>query len=165
MINLNNYIIEAWNGVKKYTNNAEIEAWCKVNNIENYTINSKGEIDVDGEVFIDSKNFNDIELPYKFGKVGGYFNLSGCKNLISLNNCPNEVLGNFHCNGNENLVTLEGCPNELHAIFFCSGNIKLKSLNGCPKRVGEDFYCRSCGGQFDVQDVKKVCKVKGNIVV
>ena len=55
MIKLNTYINEAWGGVKQQTHNAEIETWCKANNIKNYTINSKGEIDVDGNVFIDSK--------------------------------------------------------------------------------------------------------------
>ena len=163
MIKLKNYITEAWGGVKKQSLKADIEAWCEEMGIKKYNVNPQGEIDVDGYVDLGGAKFK--ELPYKFGKVSGYFNLSGCENLISLKNCPNEVAGNFHCSKNKNLVTLEGCPNELHTNFFCSENIKLESLKGGPKKVGEDFYCRFCGGQFDVQDVKKLCKVKGNIVV
>ena len=162
MKKINIYITEAWSGVKQQSIKADIEAWCEEMGIKKYTINDKGEIDVNGYVDLGSGKFK--ELPYKFGKVGGYFNLSGCENLISLKNCPNEVVGNFHCSKNKNLVTLEGCPNELHTNFFCTENIKLESLRGCPKRVGEDFYCQSCGGQFDVWDVKGVCKVKGKIV-
>ena len=44
MIKLNNYIIEAWNGVKKQSLKADIEAWCDEMGIEEYTINYKGEI-------------------------------------------------------------------------------------------------------------------------
>ena len=50
MKNLNKYITEAWSGVKKQSIKADIEAWCEEMGIKNYTINSKGEIDVDGDV-------------------------------------------------------------------------------------------------------------------
>ena len=95
MIKLNKYINEAWGGVKKQSLKAEIEAWCEEMGIENYTINSKGEIDVDGKVDLGRKNFE--ELPYKFGTVTGYFDIRECKNLISLKNCPNEVGKHFSC--------------------------------------------------------------------
>ena len=162
MKHINIYITEAWSGVKKQSIKADIEAWCDKMGIENYTINSKGEIDVNGDVDLDNENFE--ELPYKFGEVKGFFGLDGCKNLISLKNCPNIIRRTFHCNRNTNLVTLEGCPSEILSDFFCTGNTKLEYLRGCPKKVGGDFYCQSCGGQFDVWDVKGVCKVKGNIV-
>ena len=54
----------SWNGVKKYTNKAKIESWCEEMGIESYTINSKGEIDVNGFVDLDGRDFK--ELPYKF---------------------------------------------------------------------------------------------------
>ena len=84
MKKLNNYITEAWNGVKTQSIKADMEAWCEEMRIKNYTINSKGEIDVDGFVDLDNKNFK--ELPYKFGRVDGYFSLGSCKNLTSLKN-------------------------------------------------------------------------------
>ena len=141
MKNLNKYINEAWSGVKKQTNNAEIEAWCKVNNIENYTINSKGEIDVNGEVFIDSKNFNDIELPYKFGKVNGNFKLYIVTKLTSLKNCPDIVTNDFSCMG-------------------CS---QLDSLEGCPKEVGRDFYWFRNKKRFKESTIRSFCNVKRGV--
>ena len=47
----------SWNGIKKQVNKAEIEAWCEEMGIKNYTINSKGEIDVDGSVSFTYKIF------------------------------------------------------------------------------------------------------------
>ncbi len=139
MIKLNNYINEAWSGVKKHTNNAEIEAWCEEMDIEEYTINSQGEIDVGRSVTLDGKSI--VELPYKFGIVRGYFSLDGCKKLISLKNCPNYITRMFD-------------------VDNCSA---LESLEGCPKEVGKDFYCRGCKREFTKEEVQSLCKVKGYI--
>ena len=136
MKKLNAYINEAWSGVKKHTNNAEIEVWCDEMDIENYTINSKGEIDVDGDVWLDDKDFK--ELPYKFGEVKGYFSLDNCKNLISLKNCPTKIGISFYCSS---------CP-------------QLDSLEGCPKRVGSHFWCSDCKRNFTKEEVQSLCKVK-----
>jgi hypothetical protein len=77
------------------------------------------------------------ELPYKFGKVNGYFTLAYNKNIISLKNCPDETGGYFD---------VDGC-------------IKLNSLKGCPKEVGTKFFCRFCKRNFTVEEVKSLCKV------
>ena len=136
MIKLNKYITEAWDGVKKHTNNAEIEAWCEEMGIENYTINSKGEIDVNGGVNLFNSDFE--ELPYKFGDVDGEFSLSGCKNLTSLKNCPDYV-GNF---------------------FSCSLCSRLDSLEECPKKIMGCFYCNGCKRKFTKEEVQSLCNVK-----
>ena len=136
MKNLNHYITEAWSGVKRHTNNAEIEAWCKEMGIKNYTINSQGEIDVDGCVDL-YKGMFDI-LPYKFGRVNKYFILSGTKNLTSLKNCPDYV-GEY---------------------FNCSNCINLDLLEGCPKKVEGGFYCMNCKRKFTIEEVMSLCKVK-----
>ena len=143
MIRLNNYINEAWSGVKKHTNNANIEAWCEEMRIENYTINSKGEIDVDGMVSIINKDFK--ELPYKFGRVNKVFVLYGCQNLTSLKNCPNYVGGSF------------GYRN-------CS---QLDSLEGCPKEVGGNFVLAGSGlkDQFTEKEIRSLCKVKKRVIL
>ena len=141
MKKLNTYIVEAWSGVKKQSLKVEIENWCEEMDIENYTINSQGEIDVDGEVDLSGRYFK--ELPYKFGKVTGYFSLRICKNLISLKNCPYEVEGYFSCG-------------------FCP---QLDSLKGCPKEVGYHFYCNDCKQKFTKEEVMSLCKVKGRIGV
>ena len=143
MKNLNTYINETWSGVKKQTNKAEIEAWCdEMVTIENYNVNSQGEIDVDGDVILVGTTFK--ELPYKFGKVNGCFDIGYNKNLISLKNCPNEIVkGYFNC---------EGCTN-------------LDSLKGCPEKVGSDFFCGKCKRNFTKQEVKSLCKVKKDIYI
>ena len=141
MIKLNTYINEAWNGVKKHTIHQPIIDWCEEMGIKNYTINSQGEIDVNGDVSLGRKNI--IELPYKFGRVTGFFILTDNKNLISLKNCPNYVDWFFRCNE---------CP-------------QLDSLEGCPKEVGSDFYCYKCKQKFTEKEVKALCKVKKKIFV
>ena len=141
MKKLNNYITEAWSGVKQQSIKADIEAWCEEMRIPNYTINSKNEIDVKGDVDLRSKDFE--ELPYKFGKVYGCFDLSSNKNLRTLKNCPDYVEESFSCSR-------------------CS---KLDSLEGCPKEVEWNFYCIDCKQKFTKEKVMVLCKVKRNIFV
>ena len=131
----------SWSGVKKQSYEQEIKSWCEEMKIKNYTINSKGEIDVDGKVSLRERDFK--ELPYKFGTVTGYFGLSECKNLTSLKNCPDKV-GRF---------------------FRCDGCSKLDSLEGCPKKVGGSFFCRGCKRKFTKKEVKFLCKVGSNNII
>ena len=131
-----------WNKVKQITNNQSIIDWCEEMGIENYTINSKGEIDVDGDVDISYIDFE--ELPYKFGRVSGFFDVSYNKNLKSLKNCPSKVRKWFSCSN---------CP-------------QLDSLEGCPKEVKNyNFWCYNCKREFTEEEVQSLCKVKGDIVV
>ena len=109
--------------------------------IENYTINSKGEIDVDDDVSLSYRDFE--ELPYKFGTINGYFSLESCKNLISLKNCPEIIL-----------------PNHMFNVDYCTN---LNSLEGCPKEVGGLFYCRDCKRHFPKKEVRYYCKVEFSI--
>ena len=140
MIKLNTYINEAWSGVKKQSLKSNTEDWCEKMGIENYTINSKGEIDVDGDVNLFNNDFK--ELPYKFGTVTKSFDISSNKNLTSLENCPYFV----------------------GVYFSCSSCKVLDSLNGCPKKVGGDFWCYDCKRKFTREEVKSLCKVKRDIV-
>ena len=141
MKSLNVYINEAWSGVKQQSLKSDIEAWCNEMGIEDYTINDKGEIDVDGHVELKNNDFE--ELPYKFGHVNNMFSLSSCENLTSLKNCPDYVGGNFSCSN---------CP-------------ELDSLEGCPKKVKTHFYCYDCKKNFTEKEVKTLCKVTGKIIV
>ena len=131
----------SWNGVKKQANKTTIEAWCDEMRIRNYTINSQGEIDVNGNVIFIGCNIK--ELPYKFGTVTGFFSLEDCKNLTSLKNCPNYITG-------DNMFDIDGCT-------------KLDSLEGCPKEVGGCFLCRGCKRKFTKEEVRSLCEVKGSI--
>ena len=117
-------------------------------------------------------------------EVGGYFDcrfneltsLEGCpekvgegfychnNKLTSLEGAPKEIDGDFYCHNNK-LTSLEGCPEKVAAYFDC-GNNKLTSLEGAPKEIGGDFYCKgNRGKRFTKSDVKKVCKVGGDIYV
>ena len=129
----------SWSGIKKQSIKVEIEAWCEEMGIKRYTINSQGEIDVDDNVIFRGSNIK--ELPYKFGTVMGQFNLSNCKNLISIKNCPNLIDGSFDCSD---------CP-------------KLDSLEGCPKEVKNNFWCDCCKIIFTEEEIKLVCDVRGKI--
>ena len=91
---------------------------------------------MDGSVNLKNKDFK--ELPHKFGKVNGYFDMEECKNLISLKNCPNFV-------GN---------------IFSCSWCSQLDSFEECPKEVSGSFYCFKCKQKFTEEEVRSLCKVK-----
>ena len=140
MKTLNKYINEAWNGVKQHSLKSDIKTWCEEMGIEKYTINSQGEIDVDGNVNLVGNDFK--ELPFKFGRVKGFFSTNGCKNLTSLKKCPNIVDQSFVCSH---------CP-------------QLNYLEGCPKEVGENFWCMHCQRYFSKEEVKSLCNVCGKII-
>jgi hypothetical protein len=116
----------------------DIDDICKKYGIINYTINSDGTVDVNGDVYLGSKGL--IKLPLKFGKVTGDFDCYNNK-LTTLENGPQEVVGYFCCNYNQ-LTTLENGPQEVVGDFYCYNN-KLTTLEGGPREVGGDFNCYS----------------------
>ena len=130
----------SWSRVKQQSIKADIDAWCDEMGIEHYTINDKGEIDVSGDVSFTNHDIK--ELPYKFGRVTGFFSLTSNPNLTSLKNCPDFVNNWFSC---------DECKN-------------LESLEGCPKEVGQSFYCNDCKRKFTEKEVRSLCKVKRNVV-
>ena len=117
-------------------NNSELIKSLENFDIENYTINSDGTIDIDGDV--DLSNIKLTKLPFKFGKVTGYFTCSN-NQLISLEGCPREVDGYFSC-ANNNLVNLIGGPIEVGGSYYCQGN-HLESLEGCAGDIGAYLEC------------------------
>jgi len=119
----------------KLYNNFKINSICEKYNIKNYTINSDGTVDVNGNVGLSDKELS--KLPLKFGKVSGYFSCSHNK-LTTLEGCPQSVGGDFYCSGNR-LTTLEGAPKSVGISFNCSDN-KLITLEGCPQSVSS-FIC------------------------
>ena len=129
----------SWKGVKKQSIKQEIESWCDEIGIKNYTINNKGEIDVDGEVDLEKKYIK--ELPYKFGRVKGYFSIRNNKDLTSLKNCPTYVGRSFNCS-------------------FCN---QLDSLEECPREVGGHIFCSNCKMCFEEEEVRSLCEAKGYI--
>jgi len=93
-------------------------------------------------------------------KIKGSFRCS-YNNLTSLKNSPKSVGEHFYCNHN-GLYSLEGGPEYVGGDFQCQLN-RLKSLDGCPKTVGGNFSCFENTTSFQIEDVRKVCKVFGRI--
>ena len=162
---------------------ALIRAWLDKNDIKNYTINDKGEIDVDGSVVLTNNNFGEFPKYIQFNivkrnfycsynkltslkgapkKVGGDFECS-FNNLTTLEGAPIEVGGRFDCSFNK-IISLEGAPNIVDGYFNCTNN-KLTSLKGAPKKVGGNFYCQDNATKFTEVDVMNVCKVKKGIII
>ena len=113
-----------------------IESICKKFGITNWTQNSDGLINVDGDVYLRDKGLT--KLPLNFGRVTGHFNCYQ-NNLTTLKGAPKEVGGQFHCAHNQ-LTSLEGAPREVGGDFHCGRNNLIK-LEGAPIRVGGNFDC------------------------
>lgn len=99
------------------------------------TITPEGVVDIIGSVT--HRKLMD-QLPVKFGKVSGDFDLNSC-GLTSLVNAPSYVGASFRIDANH-LTSLENCPHHVGAAFTCKMN-DLKSLVGAPTYVGSDFLC------------------------
>ena len=116
-----------------------IEEWLEEMSIENYIINADLTIAVNGYVYLDNNDLITFPKYIKFKTVKEYFS----------------------CDNNQ-LTSLEGCPSTVWGGFYCESN-QLTSLEGCPSTVGGSFYCGNNKKQFSREEVRKYCKVKGNI--
>lgn len=157
-----------------------IRELCKHFDIEYYTINPDGSIDVNGTVYFNpSKRLNFAgdpgRLPLKFGHVKGNFLCSGL-DLTTLEGSPHTVGGSFHatlnkltdlqgapqivnysffCDNNE-LTSLIGGPREVGFRFACDHNTELKSLIGAPKKVEKEFTCYGCTNLFEPYGIEEM---------
>lgn len=110
---------------------------CKTYRIENYSINSDGSIDVDGDVNLSKKGLD--KIPLRFRKVTGDFYCYD-NYLKTLYGSPKFVGRDYNCNGNTSLQSLEGGPEEVIGDYVCLG-CRLTSLKGGPKIVKKDYSC------------------------
>ena len=121
--------------LKLYENfEKDIKKLCYKYNIENYTINQDGSIDVDSSV--DLGDYKLLELPLKFGKVLGYFDCV-MNQLTSLKNSPKHVVNSFYCSHNL-LTTLKEGPGIVSGDYHCDNNL-LKDVYGFPKYFNNDI--------------------------
>jgi hypothetical protein len=97
---------------------SDIVKICKKYKIENWSINSNGLVDVDGDVSLSFKGLT--KLPLSFGHVSGNFYCS-CNKLTSLMNGPQIVGGNFICSSNQ-LTTLRFAPEGVEGRVFVLPN-------------------------------------------
>ena len=111
-----------------------LNKWSEKYNFEaiDYTWNEDGSVDVNGSLTISD---NMSELPFKLGKLTGYFYA--------------DYIG---------LKTLKNCPTTVGEFFSVEGNC-LDSLLFSPIEVEGVFYCRENPVNFTEEDVRKVCKV------
>ena len=109
---------------------------CNKYNIDNYTINDDGSIDVNGSVTVYNKGLD--KLIIKFGNVSDSFYCSQNR-LTSLEGCPKYVGGVFSCMRNR-LTSLEGCPEYVGEFFDCSDN-EITSFKGSPDKIHYGFSC------------------------
>ena len=126
----------------------EIDDICKKYGIENYTINSDGSIDVDGQV--DLRHQNLVKLPLKFNKISNYFDCSE-NDLTTLEGCPRYVDGTFDCSNNK-LTSLKYSP-EYVGVFDCSYNYKLLSLKDFETNVEYNF-----GGNYKLTSIYDIMR-------
>lgn len=157
-----------------------IQELCKYFDIQNYTVNRDGSIDVNGTVYFDpakkSHLFGDSgRLPLKFNHVSGNF-LCSCLNLTTLEGSPNTVGGSFFAelnkltdlkgapqivNGsfycvNNDLTSLIGGPREVGFKYACDHNTELKNLIGAPKKVEKEFTCSGCTNLFEPYGIEEM---------
>jgi len=99
---------------------------CKKYNIQKYSINPDGSIDVDGDVILSFHKLH--ELPLKFANVGGDFYCSHNK-LTTLVGSPISVGGDFVCAIND-LTSLVGAPNIIGGSLICSYNKLTSTYSG-----------------------------------
>tara|TARA_Y100000389_G_scaffold201235_1_gene243417 strand:+ start:2878 stop:3678 length:801 start_codon:yes stop_codon:yes gene_type:complete len=114
----------------------EIHSICREYEIDDYTINSDGSIDVDGNVYLDHTSLT--KLPLNFNKVKGDFE---CNNnqLTTLEGGPKEVDGYFSCLSNK-LTSLKGGPKSVGGYYDCNAN-RLTSLEFIADEIGESLFC------------------------
>jgi hypothetical protein len=142
---------------------ALIIKWLDDMDVENYIINDDYTIDVKRNLSLCNKNFVRFPDYIKFGKVGGHFSCHNTR-LVSLEGAPYQIAGFFWVHHN-NLTNLTGSPKYILGSYWVNSN-NLVSLEGCPEEVNHNFYIKdNTGIKFTEEDIRKVCNVKGEIII
>ena len=123
-----------------YQTESEVAEICRKYNIENWTLNSDGLVDVNGDVHLAFKRLN--KIPLKFGTVTGDFDFD-CNRLTSLEGASHTV-DNFFIFDNEKIYTdkltsFEFAPKYVGAGFSCRGH-NIRSFEGLVN-IGGYFIC------------------------
>lgn len=118
----------------------EIHNICKKLKIKNYTINSDGSIDVDGDVIL--SGLVKGKIPIKFNKINGYF-ICRQSELTTLENSPRYIEGSFNVDDNK-LTNLENSPISINGYFSVENN-NLISLIGSEKitDIKNIYFCNN----------------------
>ena len=100
-----------------------------------------------------------IDILKDFIVPSGYNTFVEIPEFIQFNECH----GDFLLRDN-NLKSMEGCPRIVHGDFMVDGN-KLEDLDGSPIQVDGSYYIKRNKEKFDIEQIKKICKVGERIVV
>ena len=121
-------------------NEEEIIKICKKLNIKNYTINSDGSIDVEGDVIL--TGLVKGRIPIQFNRVSGNF-ICCDSELTTLENSPRYINVNFNVDSNK-LTNLENSPISIGGYFSVENN-NLISLRGSEKITGikNIYFCNN----------------------
>ena len=109
---------------KKY-----IEEWIRnnYNIVGKLTISDDFVVNSDRYIYVVNKNITSLTNGmFKWGKLDGSFDCSGCTKLKSLEGAPKEVNGNFDCSNCTKLKSLEGAPEKIGGKLNCRYNKNLK---------------------------------------
>jgi hypothetical protein len=102
---------------------------------DEYHIMPDGTVDVDVPVGNREIKFPSGELPIRFGRIDGDFDIHNLL-LTTLEGSAHTVIGNFDCSHNR-ISSLDGAPSYISESFSCNNN-RLTSLANCPL-VKEDI--------------------------
>lgn len=115
----------------------QVRNWLYDYNISNFIINpDDGSVNVD--VNVDLSGFRETQLPIKFNRVKGHFDVSQ-SNLTSLTNCPQAIEEGFFAHNCKHLTSIIGCPQDVGGVISLSNNLQLGSLEGLPRTCGYNF--------------------------
>lgn len=123
--------------------NNQIESLMKELDINKYTVDKDGFVNVDEDVIL--KKSITIKkarkIPIKFGVINGNFDCSFCL-LITLEGVAHTINGDFNCSYN-NLKNLSHSPKIVTGDYLCHSNKGL-SLSGVTEEIGKDFDASNC---------------------
>ena len=112
-----------WGSALKRSNTAKERKEDKANRIQEFIANQPESasiyitdgnvINSKGSIFIRNTDLVNGKLPFKFGRVDGYFDCDGCPSLTSLKGSPQEVGRNFYCRNCPSLTSYEGAPKKI----------------------------------------------------
>ena len=137
--------------------------WCN-QHLKNWTLNSEGKVDVNGDVSIHYRPFK--RFPVSFGTITGFFSCFNCTYLESLEGAPETVKSHFSCANCFSLKTLDGAPETVHGYFSCLDCTSLESLIGAPEILGGSFYCdtETLKGKFYCNGCTSLPTAQHNII-
>jgi hypothetical protein len=118
-----------------------IENWLNKYNIKNYIINDDYTINTRFVVYLSGAGL--VKLPdyIQFNKIEGSFNIS-----------------------NNELITMKGFPKIIEGFLDLEWN-QLSNLEGCPLEVRSYFNIARNKVQFEKEEIREICDVKGGIFV